>query len=101
MKPAYLSNIYDVLEPRPTEPVRAIMLGDLLKAFGTRYVVFKASHNRVVLGDPLTGACAGNSIAVADPYRLTRAEVSRLCGGCSGLYIFLGRACDLVTIKDA
>ena len=101
MKPAKLSDIYDALEPRPSEPVRAIRLGDVLKAFGTRCVVTSISPHHVVLTNPLTGVRAGDSIAVANPFGLTRVEVSRLCGGCPGLYTFLGRARDLITIKDA
>ena len=101
MKPAKLSDIYDALEPKQAEPVRAIMLGDLLKALGIHYVVTSTENNCVVLGDPLTGVRAGDSIAVANPYRLTRVEASRLCSGCLGIYMFLGRACDLVTIKGA
>ena len=102
MNPIGVANLYNRLKPK-LESVRALELGDVLvDDCGDPYVIAVSyTPGYYVLSSPWYGNRYAGHCPVRDHRALTGEEASRLCGGSPGLFTFVGRGRDVVTIKDA
>jgi len=94
-----VTQMYDAVEGEGKAEPRPLRLDDVLKHNAGDYYLIFTHKGLLVLGNLREGTHYDN-VRVANSMQLTREEASSLCGGNPTCFRLIGRAKDVVVIKD-